>query len=504
MIDIVLDNRLRIPLEGLPANVVSELRLEFQHRNPDYWKAKSRGFYARNIPQHISTWKNEDGHLSLPRGGWKRVKSILVAKGIQYRVIDRRSLGEAISPPAHLITPYDYQERCISTALEKENCIIKSPTGSGKSTMCLALASRLPCPTLIIVNSSRLLDQWVKRTQSEMNFEAGVIQGKNFDLKPVTIAMQQTLWRLSDEKWETLNKYFGAVVADEVDLFAANTFIKAIDRFTCKYRIGVSADHTRKDGKHFLLHDVFGNVCAEVTKEELIERKFVLDVEVEMMTTDFEAQWYRNQQTAYRMRMAGESHAAIYEELLKYNPDMKPEEVPKGNPDYNQLIDEMIVDEGRNRLILAKAQELVLSKKRTIILTERVDHCKYLADQLRMMGISCGLLIGEEENAEEFQACINGLASGTIAVGVGTRHAFGRGIDVPAIDEGIIATVVHTNKQLFGQIRGRMCRTAPGKTQARLWYLYDREVFGNAPVKNLTGWNRVCKVDGISSKEWMK
>jgi hypothetical protein len=65
-----------------------------------------------------------------------------------------------------------------------------------------------------------------------------------------------------------------------------------------------------------------------------------------------------------------------------------------------------------------------------------------------------------------------------------------------------------SNKQLFGQARGRVCRTAPGKTDAVLYYLYDEKVYGTKHLENLCSWNKEVVVkDGdkwVSGKSYLK
>ncbi len=45
-----------------------------------------------------------------------------------------------------------------------------------------------------------------------------------------------------------------------------------------------------------------------------------------------------------------------------------------------------------------------------------------------------------------------------------------------------------SNKQLFGQVKGRLCRSAKGKNDAMLYYLHDGAAFGDYPLRNLKRW----------------
>ena len=67
---------------------------------------------------------------------------------------------------------------------------------------------------------------------------------------------------------------------------------------------------------------------------------------------------------------------------------------------------------------------------------------------------------------------------------------------------GIAATPQHNNRQKLGQVKGRICRAAAGKTFGRLAYLCDSAVYGRRPVENFVGWfKRVVVWNG---REWVE
>ena len=84
--------------------------------------------------------------------------------------------------------------------------------------------------------------------------------------------------------------------------------------------------------------------------------------------------------------------------------------------------------------------------------------------------------------------------SRTNRVGVGTYQAVGTALDLPLVSRGVAASPIHNNKQFTRQVRGRLCRSAAGKTTASLYVLWDRYLFGNAPLKNWVKWSRTSRV----------
>lgn len=512
MIEIYYENRIRI-LDKLSPSLVAELKEEFEHKNPVYYKLRARNIWPpKTEPAVISTWRLEQTGLSFPKGGLARIEKILGRHKVEYKVV----YPAIPSYPDHIgaelcIRPYDYQQRCIDAVCHPGGNIglIKAPTGSGKSLTGVAIAATLDIPFLIVVHSTALLKQWMDRIRAAFQdaVEVGIIQGKKFELKPLTIGMAQTLTKLPDSKWNQINTYFGGVIQDEVQFSAARSFINVIDKCGMPYRIGLSADHTRKDKKEFLIYDLFGGVIKEINKEDLVNREFVHDVSVVMEPTEFEAEWFFIQRKANDLRNDHKSFDEIYSELRKHWPGITPQEVPFGNPDYSRLIGEMGESDCRNTQILDLVEKYTNAGHHTFVFAHRIDHCTGLVSKIRALGIECGLLLGGPENKAEFQRTIAGIDNGTIKVGVGTWQALGTGIDCPRVSRGIMCTPIN-GKQIWNQIRGRQCRRFPGKKDSEITYLWDRKVFFDSPVKNMNSWNNDCKIwirnSLVSSRDYLR
>ena len=333
---------------------------------------------------------------------------------------------------------------------------------SGKTTMALAMVASLNVPSIVIVWSANLFDQWVKRCTSELGIppkEIGMISGSKRIIKPVTIAMQQTLNSRGIDR--ELREYFGAVFVDEVQRASAPTLYSVIDPFPAKYRIGISADETRKDEKEFLIYDLFSKQGTDIPKEQLIQSGHVLDVEILIVPTDFKADWY------------------------------DPLDWKNG---FNRLLEEMETDDERNDLVASIVAQEVARNEQVMVLAHRRDHCRVLDAVISACGIESGFLIGGLDYKSVFQETLANIHSGKIKVGVGTVQAVGQALDIPTLGVAIAATPLATNRQQFGQVRGRVCRTAEGKTEAKLYYLWDQNVYGVSHIKNLIRWNSVVKV----------
>lgn len=267
----------------------------------------------------------------------------------------------------------------------------------------------------------------------------------------------------------------GGVLVHNCQKCAAKTYVEAVDAFPAKYRLGVSADERRKDRKEFLTHDLFSDVAYEVRRDELEASGHVLNVEIRVVPTDFEAEWFG---------IVDEDDA----------------DSEKEGVNFGRLLEEMTVDAGRNALVERCVVDEVERGEQVIALTHRREHCQAIARALVARGVPTGFFIGGADYAREFESTRAGIDAGTLRVGVGTYGALGYGINLPAVAAGVATTPIASNKQQFNQVRGRLCRLAAGKTAARLYYLWDRRVYPGH-LRNLVAWN--SRVSVLERGRWV-
>ena len=494
-IQVIVDNRMRMRSIDLPKSVLDDLRREHEHANPKHFKLQNMGFKAWKEPAVIKTWRLDNDAsgaewFSIPRGGSARLRKALSVAGLSARFVDARSSGDRARAgmrephPAHRVTLWEHQERIVESVLKMENCVVRSGTGSGKTTALLAAISRAQVPAIVVVWETGLLRQWQQRIERELGLsgdDVGMIGGGVFRLRPITMAMQQSLNRLSEARWKQIDKVFGMVAADELSRFAAETFRRTIDRFSARFRIGMSADETRRDGKEFLIYDMFGSVAIEIDQDELVEAGIVHDVEIRIVLSDFRADWYVESRDSFRF---GNSDGT------KADP-----------PDFNRLLDEMLRDEQRNKLIVGTAAEATAAGRKALIFAHRIEHCRRLDSMLAGFGMRSGVMVGED--GEAYAETVQGLWSGDRQIGVGTYGKIGMGLDLPAVAAGIAATPCHNNRPLWKQITGRLCRTTTGKSDAVLYYIWDRYVHGIIPILNIKRWSHRVFVRGDDS-QWIE
>lgn len=476
MIEVTVDNRVRLAagahLEALKTrDAYVELVKSHDHVNPDYAKAKHFGFKKR-IPRLLVTWREDEEGVSFPRGSMQRVRDMLRRElhPNDYKLVDRRTLGDDSlgsipphRPPSGALWPH--QVMIVDRARAAQNALVRSGAGSGKTTALLALASSLNLPTLVVVHSQNLFDQWVDRCVKELGVArswVGTIQGSKRHLGPITIGMQQTLVGCAHEVAPT----FGAIFVDEVQRSAARTFLEVVDAFPAKYRVGVSDDERRSDGKEFLIHDMFGPVVGEANHDELVAQGYVMDVRVRVVPTEFRADWYGGLSDSQKIRA------------------------------FDHLLKEIAGNDERNKLILKEVPLALAFGHQIVVFSNRVEHAMDLDRMCNAQGCRSGFVIGEHPT--ESRETLKRFSEGTTNVICGTYQALGTGVDMPKVARGVLAMPIANNakgRSQFKQYRGRFTRVADGKGQPEIVYLWDRHVFGARALRHLCRWANDVKVE---------
>jgi superfamily II DNA or RNA helicase len=376
--------------------------------------------------------------------------------------------------PEHRVKLWPFQEQMVERAIDARVCCLRAPPAAGKTTAGLALAARVDVPTLVIVWTGALLKQWVDRCVAELGVHpdwVGVINGDERRIGPITIGMQQTLANCAED----YAQHFGLVICDELQRFASDTFRDVIDKFASAYRVGISADERRADGKEFLIYDHFGDVAFEVEREELEAAGRIVDVEVRVVQSNFECLWY--QDIVRKARFGSKQKVAIA---------------------FTRLVAEMANDSARNQLIGEIAREHVDAGQLVVALSHRREHCGVLSAEFdRVTGGRGGVLLGGKDNSDEYDRAKRGLADGSVRAAAATYQAFGTGMDVPSLEVGIFTTPVANSKMgqmQFDQFRGRFARSSAGKTKGIVYYVWDRAIYGQKPLKNLAKWCRSVTV----------
>jgi len=406
----------------LPHRLAETFIKENQFRNPKFAKNQRMGFWNGKERPWIRLYRQERDSLILPRGYFPAVITALRAEGVRFEVTDR-----TICPTAGVPYPkgqlYPFQAQALEDLLRYPTGIMESPTGSGKTVVLLSVIHRLKTHALILVHTRELLNQTMERVESWLGIEPGVIGGGKENIRPVTVAMIQTLAR-RDLKESGIADYFGAVLVDEAHHSPATTWAKILQQLPAKYKYGFTATAWRKDGLRFLMWRLIGNKNARVTRQMVEAEGRMVWPDVEVVHTDYR----------YPIQDAAQ---------------------------WTHMMSNLVRNPERNQLIEREVRKRVNGDAHALVLTGRIEHANRLSRMLQ--DLAPVLLTGELSKADRVEA-MKQVRSGA-QLTIGTTSLMGEGVDVPRWNLLFLVYPI-SGGPLTLQTMGRVARPAPGKEKA--------------------------------------
>jgi len=352
--------------------------------------------------------------------------------GERFKIIDKTVCPEAEFSP-HRGELYPFQAQALEDLLRYPTGVLEAPTGSGKTNILLSAIPRLKTKALILVHTTELLNQTKSRAQSWLGIEPGVIGGGKERIRPVTVAMVQTLAR-RDLEGSRLASYFGAVMVDECHHSPATTWAKILQQLPAKYKYGFTATAWRKDGLRFLMWRLIGNKNARVTRQVVEATGHIVWPDVEFVHTDY----------YYPIQDASQ---------------------------WTWMISDLVRDPERNRLIEQEVRRRVAVNTQALILTDRIEHANILSRMLEDLGPV--LLTGELNKTDRAKAMLKVRAGARLTIA--TTSLLGEGVDVPAWNLLFLVCPIAGGPKTL-QAMGRVARPAPGKKKALVVNFVDSEV----------------------------
>lgn len=249
--------------------------------NPQYAQVKKFSKWkTTKVPKYLFYYTQLKNAIIVPRG-----YNIPFEYFIEE---DNRNEIRANYPPFKLSLRETQREAVINYLDDPDKGLIVLPTGKGKSILGLYLAQLLRQKTLVIVHKDDLVDGWTKDSLLCFgdDFKVGIYKAKKRQVgEQITIATIQTLNRLSPEQLEEFQSNFGMVICDEVHHIASSSF-DLLHRFSCCYKIGLSATPERSDGLTKVMYYHLGDCAFKYEANE--NDKDILPVKVLVRTMPIE------------------------------------------------------------------------------------------------------------------------------------------------------------------------------------------------------------------------
>lgn len=424
-------------IHGLPDPIVKFACEDNTFPNPQLAVLERLGKWVGGTPSHIYLWRKSGEWLALPRGYCDSIITRLREWGITPEISDATVCPalsmERLHPAGEL---FDYQAKALTDMRTFRTGVMEAPTGSGKTNILLTLTADIAVPTLIIVHTSELLKQTVGRCKDWLGYTPGIIGGGKNKVEDITVGMIQTLSRYDINKDHPLYNRFGCVILDEAHHGPANTYIDVFRRLPYRYKYGFTATAWRKDKMEEMLFRMIGPITAKVHHQDVADAGRIVWPEVRFIDTNY---YYPIQDSS----------------------------------EWTAMITDLTTNEERNMFIAGYIRDYLhsLPGSRGLILTDRIEHAKILADMAHLWDPV--VLTGDLKKSarEEAMQKIRAGARLTIA----TVHLLGEGIDVPGWDLLFLVSPFSGGPRTL-QAVGRIARPAPGKDKALLIDFVDRNI----------------------------
>ncbi len=409
-------------LTGMPEAVREAICGRLTVKNPKYDAAVRYGrWVGKGLKPKLYFFQEQGNDLIFPRG-FANQAVLLCRKltGTTPKIVDKRRRLDPLSL-GFIGELRPYQDQAVKAMLAHSFGVLDAGTGSGKTVMALKILVERAQPTLILVHSRELLQQWLDRIAHFLDLQAGQVGGGRFDLRPVTVGIVNTVRRRLAE----LTPRFGHLIVDECHRVPASLFTDVVSGFDCWYMLGLSATvFRREDGMTKIIYTYMGDRIHKVDQDELIDSGAVVRPDYEQHSTSF-TYGYRGE--------------------------------------YSRLIKALSHDEGRNDQIVQDICQLFASGHRgtVLVVSDRVAHCRVLWEKLLARGLDAELLTGRS-HPEERQRIVLGVRQGRVQVLISTLQLIGEGFDCPGLATVFLATPIKFEGRLL-QVIGRVMRPAKGK-----------------------------------------
>jgi len=341
--------------------------------------------------------------------------------------------------------------------------VVVLPTGAGKTRVALAAVAELRCPTLVVVPTLELVDQWSREVRRLLRMEAAEFTGESKEVGCVTVATYSSAYLNAEQ----LGNRFRLLVFDEVHHLPGEAYRQIAELAAAPWRMGLTATPERPDGLHQLLPDLVGPIVYRASPSELRGR-YLAEFEVVRIHVDMP-----------------ESERKKYEALVeRYERILSSLGLRvRTREDFEKLV--LLSSrslEAREALLsllearkLAFSAEAKLEKLAEILEKHRGDKIIIFTDSNELVRrISLRFLIPEithKTSKDERRIVLEMFRKGEVRAIV-TSHVLEEGVDVPDASVAVVISGTGSPRE-FIQRLGRLLRPREGK-KAILYELVAR------------------------------
>ncbi|WP_049981687.1 DEAD/DEAH box helicase family protein [Halolamina rubra] len=400
---------------------------------------------------------DRSGGYRTPAYRYADLRGALDDRGVDYRdrVLD--------TEPLALSTRYqlrEYQQEALDAwHAAGDRGVVELPTGAGKTVLAIAAMAELGVPTLVVVPTVDLLDQWRRELEAEFDRPIGQFGGGEQRREAITVSTYDSAYLKADD----VGGEFGFVVFDEVHHLGGEGYREIARLLPAPARLGLTATFERPDGAHEAIVDLVGPRVYSLDPDDLAG-EHLADYEIrriEVDLTDEEREAYDDAQSTFvdYLKRSGISmnRGSDYQELVKRSGrDPEAREALLAKQRARRIVREAEgkVDElGR---LLDRHRE-----DRVIVFTASTDLVYRLSERYLLPAIT------NETGAVERREILDRFRSGEYSRVV-TANVLNEGVDVPDANVAVLLAGSGSERE-FTQRLGRILRPNADGSRALLY-----------------------------------
>lgn len=383
---LVLSNGTYIDSLNLKAALQNQIRRLAAIRNPIFYKNAAIGMSNFATAQWIYLGKDHlSGYIEIPRGLYDRLIEKIKEADIPFEISDERQCGRHINVTFAGELRQE-QKPALEEMMKYDNGILQAATAFGKTVVCSAMIAEKKVNTLIILESSALLEQWKDALEKFLDIDEklpeyktktgrirvrnsliGKLQGAHDSMTGIVdIAMAGSLCKKGE--WHPLLDQYGMVIVDECHHAASDTIAEVLQKVTAKYVYGVTATPKRSDGLEKINYMLLGPIRYSYSAKEKVKAQGIPHLVYPRFTRT----------VLPRGVTAEKMHPNEAYEMLRHN-------------------------EARDEQILSDVKDCITAGRTPVILSKYKDHSERLYDRMKGYTDKVFLMTGNNSKKEHKQ-----------------------------------------------------------------------------------------------------
>ena len=474
---IILSNGIYVDNTNLKAAMQNRIRRMAAISNPVFYKNQAIGTSNYDTARWIYLGKDHlSGYIQIPRGLQDELWENIKQADIDYEMEDERQQGRKINVDFKgELRPE--QDKALKELIKYDNGILHAATAFGKTVVSSAIIAQKKINTLIILESSALIEQWKEALEKFLNINEGLptyetktgrvrkrksligtLQGAHDSMTGIIdIAMAGSLCKKG--KYHKMMNEYGLVLIDECHHSASETIANVLKEVKAKYVYGVTATPKRGDGLEKINYMLIGPIRYSYTAKE-------------------------------KAKEQGIQHL-VYPRFTRTVP---PRGVITDKMHPNEAYEIIHNNDVRDEQIIEDVKNCVAAGRTPVVLSRYKDHSEKFYERLKSYADHVFLMTGNNSKKEHRKILeqMHQVDKNESLILIATGSLVGEGFDFPRLDTLFMATPV-SFRGVVEQYAERLNRDYAGKENVIIYYYVDNHIpmFNNMYMKRLKAYKQI-------------